>query len=224
MHRVVKFLTHSPSMLLALAALVAASAGLAVAATSAGPLIRACANKRTGALRIASRCHHNERVVTWNKAGPQGQQGPQGGRGLRGLAGTGGAAGAVGGTGPQGPQGPGASSFEATLPEGTTTPTVLSTLANGMTLEGTCEAGKVLVSVTSKESNLQAVGTTSDGVTLAPVTANGGGSTISAESATAAALDIVARPGTSAKYERIDIQAIIAGAKCTFTGMLTPSS
>jgi hypothetical protein len=63
-------------------------------ASSAGSL-HACANKRTGALRLASQCKGKERSLTWNvpgaagrlgEAGPQGGIGPQGGRGTRGVA------------------------------------------------------------------------------------------------------------------------------------------
>jgi hypothetical protein len=91
-------------MAVAFAALLAACGGLAVAATPSSPAkIRACANKKTGALRLASKCRHSERSVSWNQIGPQG---PQGLRGLNGARGLTGATGATGFPGLQGPAGP----------------------------------------------------------------------------------------------------------------------
>jgi hypothetical protein len=87
-------LVPSPTMAVAFAALLAASGGLAVAATSSSPVIRACANKKTGALRLASKCRRNERPVSWNQTG------------LTGAIGAAGATGAPGKEGPQGKEGP----------------------------------------------------------------------------------------------------------------------
>jgi hypothetical protein len=90
-------------MAVALMALVAASGGLAVAATSTGgPVIRACTNKKTGALRLASKCSRSERAIRWNQTGPQGPAGPNGAGGPKGANGT------TGEAGQAGPQGPGA--------------------------------------------------------------------------------------------------------------------
>jgi hypothetical protein len=90
MRRRPSFLMPSPAVAVAVAAVLAAGTGLAVAASSSSPVIRACANKKTGALRIAGRCHRNERSISWNQSGPQG---------------PGGASGASGATGAVGPQG-----------------------------------------------------------------------------------------------------------------------
>ena len=68
-------------------------------------LIRACANKRTGALRIAARCKRNERRVVWNVRGLQGALGPKGSQGPQGLQGAAGPRGPAGATGAQGPVG-----------------------------------------------------------------------------------------------------------------------
>jgi hypothetical protein len=100
-HRL-SFLMPSPAMAIAVAALIAACSGLAAAATSSSPVIRACANKKTGALRLASKCRRSERSMNWNKEGAQGP------RGLTGATGSPGATGATGGAGQTGPQGPGA--------------------------------------------------------------------------------------------------------------------
>ena len=84
-------LIPSPAMAVAFAALLA-STGLALAATSNNPVIRACANKKTGALRLASKCRRSERSVSWSQRGPEGPRGT-------------GAVGAIGASGPQGAQG-----------------------------------------------------------------------------------------------------------------------
>jgi hypothetical protein len=86
-------------MAVAVAALLAACSGLALAATSSGPPIRACADKSSGALRLGSKCRRTERAVTWSKAGAPGAQGAPGAAGAPGPAGSAGAA------GPQGPAG-----------------------------------------------------------------------------------------------------------------------
>ena len=104
-HRLSSFMP-SPAMAIAFAALLAACTGLAVAAGSSGQVIHACANKKTGALRIAntSKCRHGELPVRWNLTGPKGLRGP---------------AGATGATGAIGPQGnPGTTSD--VLPSGKT--------------------------------------------------------------------------------------------------------
>jgi hypothetical protein len=43
--------------------------------------IKACANKKTGALRVAKSCHHNEKRVTWAAQGARGAKGAKGDRG-----------------------------------------------------------------------------------------------------------------------------------------------
>jgi hypothetical protein len=71
--------------------------------------ISACANKSTGALRIASKCAKTENPISWGKqglTGARGQAGPQGETGPRGQAGP------QGETGSRGPAG--ASTFPNT--------------------------------------------------------------------------------------------------------------
>jgi hypothetical protein len=87
MRRVPSFLVPSPAMAVALVALIAATAGLALASSSGGPVIRACANKKTGALRLARKCRHRERSVSWNRTGPAGRLGAAGAAGPQGLQG-----------------------------------------------------------------------------------------------------------------------------------------
>ena len=71
--------------------------GLAIASGPA--VISACANKQTGALRLAQRCTDSERAVTWGQTGPRGAQGPRGATGPRGESGPPGQAGPSGESG-----------------------------------------------------------------------------------------------------------------------------
>lgn len=50
--------------------------------------ITGCVNKKTGILRIASKCNSAERSIQWSVFGPQGIQGPKGENGDRGLQGN----------------------------------------------------------------------------------------------------------------------------------------
>ena len=70
--------------------LSAAAVGAALAETSGGS-IHACAKKNNGALRLADRCRHSEKSVSWSITGPPGPRGAQGPPGAQ---------------GPQGAQGP----------------------------------------------------------------------------------------------------------------------
>ena len=65
--------------------------------------ISGCVNKKTGVLRVSSKCTSAERQITWNKVGPPGIQGIQG---LPGEPGAKGEKGDSGAAGPQGLQGP----------------------------------------------------------------------------------------------------------------------
>jgi hypothetical protein len=112
MHRILSHLP-SPAIAVTVAVLVAVSGGLAAAATSVGGgVIRACAGKRTGALRLAGKCRRNERAIQWNQTG---LQGPRGLAGPTGVSGPTGAGGAPGGAGQAGPQGPGATQIVSSV-------------------------------------------------------------------------------------------------------------
>jgi hypothetical protein len=58
-------------------------------------VIRACANKKTGALRLATKCRKSERSLSWNKEGLPGHQGLTGAVGVTGAAGAKGETGTV---------------------------------------------------------------------------------------------------------------------------------
>src|SRR5438270_12500557 len=78
-----------------------AAGGVAWAASGSGGVIHACYKKRGGALRIAHRCRHGERPLSWNQVGPVGPRGFKGSS----VKGKTGATGPPGPTGPQGPTG-----------------------------------------------------------------------------------------------------------------------
>jgi hypothetical protein len=95
--------------------------GLAAAQGAQDETIEACANRKSGLVRVvgeAARCRRNERPVSWNVRGPEGPagpigpqgatgpQGPVGSQGEPGLPGLPGPAGPQGAAGPQGPPGP----------------------------------------------------------------------------------------------------------------------
>jgi Lamin Tail Domain/Collagen triple helix repeat (20 copies) len=103
-------------LLVAAAAVIALGGGGVVAAASrddSSPLvIKACANRVNGKLRLAGpsgSCKHNERLISWNvkgPAGPVGATGPAGPPGPTGAAGPAGPAGSAGPAGPAGARGP----------------------------------------------------------------------------------------------------------------------
>jgi hypothetical protein len=71
----------SAVLLAAVVVLVLAVGGLAVAAVSSSPgQIKACALKKTGALRVVAKgkCAKSEKAVAWQKQGVAGQAGPAG--------------------------------------------------------------------------------------------------------------------------------------------------
>jgi hypothetical protein len=68
-------------------------------ASSDSSEISGCVNKKSGVLRISEKCSSAERLITWNKMGPQGikgETGPKGDTGEQGVKGD---------AGPAGPQG-----------------------------------------------------------------------------------------------------------------------
>jgi hypothetical protein len=84
--------------------------------------IHGCANKKTGALRVATSCSSAERAVVWSIQGPRGATGATGKAGANGAtgpvgpAGVAGDPGANGATGPQGSPGPSGSPGPAGSP------------------------------------------------------------------------------------------------------------
>lgn len=75
----------------AVVAAVGAGSVAAGAIDAGSPVIRACANKRTGALRLLGthgKCSKSERSVAWNKTGRDGAPGKNGTNGTNGLNGS----------------------------------------------------------------------------------------------------------------------------------------
>jgi hypothetical protein len=209
-------------MAIASLALLATGGAVALAASPGGPAIRACANKKTGALRLATRCKRSERRVSWNQAGPAGERGP---RGFTGAKGGAGATGGAGGTGPQGPAGPGATTFTTTLPLETAVKTRIASLGNGASIVGLCVSGEVEVGVQTEGPHLQVSGLFAAGLSPAtPKDANNGVATVSGIGGTTADYSGLARDSTSGgKFARFEVHGEL-GSPCTFWGMVTPSS
>jgi hypothetical protein len=110
--KIQKFSTRSIAIAaLALAFLTFISTNIYFASSSSNE-ITGCVNKKTGLLRIATKCTTSEKPISWNKIGPQGIAGPQGlmgesgAVGPQGIPGPQGAKGEMGIAGPPGPVGP----------------------------------------------------------------------------------------------------------------------
>jgi hypothetical protein len=88
------YLTY-PNVAATVAVFLAAGAA-AWASTASNPTIHACYKRHGGALRIAGRCKHGEKAISWNQLGPVGPKGARGATGRTGLTGK---------TGAQGPEG-----------------------------------------------------------------------------------------------------------------------
>jgi hypothetical protein len=83
------------AVLVAITVLAVAAAGSWALAAGGSPVINACANKKSGALRLRGpKCKKSEKTVSWSVKGPQGANGSKGPTGPTGT------------TGSQGPMGP----------------------------------------------------------------------------------------------------------------------
>jgi hypothetical protein len=107
-----KFKRPSPAMLVALAALVVALGGTAIAAIPGGDgVIDGCYKTSGGALRVIDKgsgasCTATETAISFNQRGPTGATGPTGAKGVAGAKGPTGPKGTDGQNGSQGPTGP----------------------------------------------------------------------------------------------------------------------
>jgi hypothetical protein len=222
MRRFVARLIPSPALGVALVALLLACGGFAYASTTGESVIPACANKKTGALRIARRCKRNERHVSWNAIGPQGRPGARGLNGSRGPNGAQGPPGATGGTGPQGPQGPGATSFATTLEAGASA--TLATLSNGVTITGACntevEAHFVVTGATLQMSGQRFIGGSS---MVEELDFN---NAVSQGLANGTLIDFtgVVRSSAGGKFAEVVLHGEKDATACTLWGIVIPSS
>ena len=198
-----------------------------------GGVYHGCVDPKAGALRVvksAGSCRKTktikrgrrrvripgESAIAWNQQGRQGSAGPQGNPGNQGQQGT------------QGRQGPGATTFTASLVQGTTGGTLI-TLANGLKVTGTCTNGpaniQVDVRTTSAALSEQASGTAtnsgSPGVFRAD--ANGTNSLGTIQDTSQVDLNVIARDTNVGTFDRIAVHGSF-GVPCTYWGMITPSS
>ena len=95
------------AVVLAAVLLVCGVSGYAIAQSGGAKpkMVKACAKKKGGALRLAKKCRKGERRVTWATRGPAGLTGPAGPQGAPGVAGTDGAQGPPGANGVNGTNG-----------------------------------------------------------------------------------------------------------------------
>jgi hypothetical protein len=218
-------------MAVALAALLAASGGFAVAAATSTKyvrVIRACSKNKTGTLRLAAKCRHGERSVTWNQTGPEAPSGLPGFRGAAGATGATGATGAAGATGvtglrgQEGPPGPGATSFTTIVAQAPGR-TVLASPGNGVTVSGECvpetKDGVIWIETTGSEG-LTVTGTRTQEHALETVDF-GGPSAVEARGKFEAAFDVIADERGIGKFARITVDVVV-GASCHFVGMIIP--
>lgn len=189
---------------------------LADAPGAAASTIFACVKQHGGTTHLVSKtakCKKGETKLSWNSQGPRGANGSQGAAGSPGTPGS---------QGHEGPQGPGATSFTATLPEGTIG-AVLIKLSNGLVVSATCFKGNVQPAIeTPGANNLDASGTSTEEGLIRPIDSVAG-SGIIISSKTSADFDVIAADRTIGKFARIDIHGA-AGSPCTFWGMITPTS
>jgi len=113
--------------------------GLSSAIAADTPQIRACANRKTGQLRLlaSGKCARQERLVVWSKDGPVGPTGEPGPAGEAGADGPAGPPGPPGPSGPPGAAGPGGSGPQGPPgPAGPQGPGVIVTDGNGNRVSG----------------------------------------------------------------------------------------
>jgi hypothetical protein len=241
---------------LAAAALLIAGGGAYALASSSGGTITVCVMHTGGRLYKAKTCAKRDSKLTWNKQGAQGVQGVQGPQGVEGAQGLPGASGQPGANGTSvtstalpsgnadcpnggtrfavangttfacnGAPGPGATTFSMTFPQGTVS-TTLATLSNGIVVQGTCNAGNVVVGLTRQTAGdeMQASGIGNTGGALAAVDFDAtSGEVVTGASASSVDLDLLARDATvGGKFAHIDVHGV-HGSPCAFWGMIIPS-
>lgn len=215
MRRIPSVLVRSPATAISIVALLAGTGGWALAATNQGSsVIRACADKKNGSLRLAGRCRRGERSVSWAKEGRPGAPGPPGAPGASGSRGE------AGPGGEPGPRGPGATYFSTTVSQ-TGEIGTLATLDNGLTLTGQCNPGLVGIHLLASGSG-QVSGTAFINGELLRSDSPNFTATGSADKESTD-IDVIARGTPTASFARIDVHGQV-GSPCTFWGMITPSS
>ncbi|MGI8678999.1 MAG: hypothetical protein ACR2LX_09995 [Jatrophihabitans sp.] len=153
-------------------------------------------------------CPHGFTQLTWNQQGQPGAPGP---------------AGPSGPSGPAGPPGPGAVSFDKTT--GTSFSGLLSNTPNSLIVVGDCYADFVDVRIVAPDgtSPIQASGTGS-GNSVFPVNVNGLAVAKASSTSDPVDLNVIARPGSSGTFDRIDVHGELGVNGCTFWGTVTPAT
>jgi hypothetical protein len=142
-------------------------------------------------------------------AGPKGDKGDKGEKGDK---------------GDKGPRGPGATAFAVSKYIGSTDSN-LTTIPNGLMVEGICNAGYVALGVktTSGQLTLQVSGTYTLSGSVSAIRLNEGTSAYSILSSMPVDIDVIARDSSVGGFARIDAHGIY-GKPCRFWGMVTPAS
>jgi len=201
----------------AIAAAVCAAIVVAPAsAASSGSTMKACANKKTGALRLIvgkKGCSKRERRVSLSSIGPSG---PQGNPGPQGAAGA---------QGPVGPQGPGATSFTQVTAQDSTFHELVNT--GDQKISGYCAAGlvEVIVAGTPHGSNpnpLDASGIGTAGATVTAYHSAGIASTLEAN-ASDVSFDLLLRSEDTGKISWLKLFGQVRASDCRFWGMSIPA-
>jgi hypothetical protein len=188
-------------------------------AASSGSTIKACANKKTGALRLVvgknRRCGKRERRVSLGAVGPSGAQGPQGAAGAQG---------AVGPQGSVGPQGPGASSFTQV----TAQDSALHDLANtgDLKVSGFCSPGSVQLTVAGVGgvNPLDASGIGTNGPTTITSYQYAGFSSVFISDANSVSFDLLLRHEVTGKLYWLKAFGQRRATDCRFWGVVIPGT
>jgi hypothetical protein len=122
----------------------------AVHAATTSTAVHACAAKKTGAIRLATKCKSGEHTLVWGITGPAGKTGRPGPRGFAGLVGKQGLQGIQGKQGIQGEQGSGASNTYASSSRDTTSrPVITEGIADVVAGSVSVPAGIYVVNMTA---------------------------------------------------------------------------
>ncbi len=189
------------------------------ASSHSAPVIRACANKKNGALRLASKCKKSERAVSWSQQGPAGLQGPTGASGAQGLAGL---------RGETGSQGPGAKAFSAESQPGSAE-FKLAQLPNGLHVEGLCFSStnvEVIVETDDGSNTFEGSGLViKEGSKIFPVDVTGGTTSgAGANSPAQSDFDLLVRNGPATELVHVMAHGTFSPSGCKFWGMVIPPS
>jgi hypothetical protein len=213
---------QGPSALRAIA--VAACTAVLVAAApagaaSSGTTLKACANRKTGALRLVvgknKTCSKRERRVSLNSIGAAGPKGDAGAQGLTGAQ------------GPVGPQGPSATSFTQVTAQDSAIHQLLNT--GDQKVSGYCSAGLVELVLDgvvhgSNNNPLDVSGTGTSGTTVTAYQYAGIASAFETD-ANVVSFDVLLRHEDTSKLYWLKVFGQRrTTTDCRFWGMVIPAS